>query len=180
MLILDYFQPLVQQMVSLVDHQIVALPAGRGRNQPIQPEEGERRTDALRQRIIALAIPRYIQPSRSRRSVSQKVEVGLERVPIKSNQPSAHSRECGNPEGAVERLDPGFPPTYARWDERWTEGDFISSTSALTPLSRLLDEGENVGDTFVGVGGGDMVGVAVQDHEPGIRNQQLVLPDFFH
>src|ERR1700677_1948310 len=45
----------------------------------------------------------------------------------------------------------------------------------LNPRPRLLDEGEHAGDAFVGVGSGDMVGVAVQDHEPRLRNQQLVL-----
>src|SRR6266404_52435 len=41
----------------------------------------------------------------------------------------------------------------------------------LSTLSSLLDEGEHVGDTLIGVGSGDVVSVAMQYHEPRTRNQ---------
>ena len=45
----------------------------------------------------------------------------------------------------------------------------------LSFLSRLLDEGEDVGDALVGIYGGDVVGVAAQNHQSGIGNESLVL-----
>src|ERR1700693_3725930 len=65
----------------------------------------------------------------------------LEHVPIKWNQPSAHSRESGihkhsahpresgNPEVAMHRLDPRF-----RGDERMRAADSISSKFKLDPI----------------------------------------------
>jgi hypothetical protein len=46
-------------------------------------------------------------------------QAGLERIPIESMQFSVHSRESGNPEGAVETLSTRF-----RGDERMTGGSF--------------------------------------------------------
>ena len=61
MLFLDLFQPFVKQhVVGLVDHEIVALPAGRGRNQPVQPEKGQRRADVLGLIVITLALSRPV------------------------------------------------------------------------------------------------------------------------
>jgi hypothetical protein len=61
MLFFDHFQPFVKQhVVGLVDHEIVALPAGRARNQPVQPEKGECRADVLSVSVITFAISRHV------------------------------------------------------------------------------------------------------------------------
>jgi hypothetical protein len=43
-------------------------------------------------------------------------------------------------------------------------------------VPRLLDEGEDVGDALVGIRGGDVAAVALENDEPRIGNELLVLP----
>ena len=58
----------------------------------------------------------------------------------------------------------------------WSLWSLASRSERLSFVSRLLDEDEDVGDALVGIHGGNMVGIAPQDHQPRIGNELLVLP----
>jgi hypothetical protein len=73
---------------------------------------------------------------------------------------------------------------YSISGARYSRGRFLEclipcvpdGSERLTAVSRLLDEGEDVGDALVGIDGGNMVGIAPQNHQPRIGNEGLVLP----
>src|SRR5580704_14250852 len=58
----------------------------------------------------------------------------------------------------------------------WSLSSLALRSERLSFVSRLLDEGEDVGDALVGTHGGNMVGIAPQDRQPRIGNELLVLP----
>jgi hypothetical protein len=70
----------------------------------------------------------------------------------------------------------GIIRTFVKYISAFLGPCIADGSERLSPMSRLLDEGEDVGDALVGIRGSNMVGIAPQNDEPRIGNQHLILP----